>query len=188
MTPEWLSNLWKTSDRSLKRVLALALIAAAIPFGIVIATQVWSARYIQNILDRFVTQDDLHEQTDTLAAQNAYVAEQVNAAIAVYNDSLLAYLGKERRLIQDTTLKPLVKLVFAMNDRLKDLEAAQSSTRSMVDDLPAAYEESLRRIVRDPATRDREMMRDLFRQELAPIKANVDSLMTIRARNLKKRF
>lgn len=184
----WLTELWNASPRSLKKVLASVLVVFAIVFAVVIAVHVWTAGWIQEKLGIVVTKEDLQEQTDTLAANAQSAADQVSAALATYDDSLKVYLQSERRLAVDTTLKPLLKLVFNMNERTKELEALQRTTQSSVSRLPAQYEGALQRIIEEqPPSRTDALLEQLLESQRKQ-QQQLDTLMKTRARNNKVRM
>lgn len=184
----WLADLWNQSPPGLKKVLASVLLVFAVVFAVVIGVHVWTAGWIQQKLGFLPTREDLREQTDTIAASAQSAADQVSAALATYDDSLKLYLREERKLAVDTTLKPLLKLVFDVRERTKELEMLQRTTQSSVSRLPAQYEGALQRIIEEhPPSRTDALLEELLenqrRQQL-----QLDTLMKSKARTSKRTF
>lgn len=185
----WLADLWNQSPKGLKKVLAGVLVVFAVVFAIVIAVHVWTAGWIQDKLGIVATKEDLQEQTGTIAAQQALVAAEVDAALAKYDQSVKGYLQEERKLAVDTTLKPLLKLVFELRDDMRETKASTERTRSRVESMPQPQRyEDLQRIIQEqpPSRTDQLLERVLDR--LDEQDQRLDTLMRTKARNTKVRM
>jgi hypothetical protein len=188
MNFSWLADLWNQSPRSLKKVLASMLLVFAVVFAIVIGVHVWTAGWIQEKLGFVATRNDLQAQAATINQNARQVADQVTTALAAYDDSLKSYLGQERKLAVDTTLKPLVKMMFAMSRQIEELQTVQRTTQSQVRQLPAAYDASLRAIIDEqPPNRTDAMLEELLRAQAdqQAFNARMDSLMRSKRKNNK---
>ena len=189
MNFSWVAELWNQSPKGLKKVLAGVLLVFAIVFGIVIGVHVWTAGWIQDKLGIVATKDDLEEQTTTIAAQQALVASEVDAALARYDESVKGYLQQERKLAVDTTLKPLLKLVFELRDDIRETKASTERTRTRVESMPQPQRyEDLQRIIQEqpPSRTDQLLERVLDR--LDEQDQRIDTLLRHKSRNTKVRM
>lgn len=181
MNTEWLTDLWKRGQRRLA-------IAGAIGFGAMMALLTWQGGRIVSRLEGTATNDTIAAQTDILKAGNADIMERFDERFDSYDDSLKAYLRAERKLAVDTTLKPLVKMMFAMSKQIQDLQAVQRTTQNQVRQLPAAYDASLRAIIEEkPPSQTEQMMQEVLdrleRQD--EFNARIDSVMKAKRKTIK---
>lgn len=173
--------LWKQGNRRLA-------IYGAIGFGAMMALLYWQGERVMNRLDGSVTPEDLAHQTDTIASSTQDIATQIDARLDSFGVAMKGYMATERKLAVDTTLKPLVKMMFAMSRQIEDLQTVQRTTQSQVRQLPAAYEAGLRAIIDEkPPSRTDEMLEELLRaqDEQKAFNAQMDSLLRAKRKNNK---
>lgn len=189
MNFSWVADLWNQSPNGLKKVLAAVLVVFAVVFAIVISVHVWTAGWIQDKLGIVATKEDLEEQTDTISAQQALVAAEVDAAIARYDQAVKGYLQQERMLAVDTTLKPLLKLVFELQADVRKTKESSERTRTRVESLPIQQQyEDLQRIIQEQPPSRTDQLLERVLERLDDQDQRIDTLLRFKSRNTKVRM
>lgn len=127
----------------------------------------WRDGYRPIGMEHYLTRDVSQGQIDDLRSRmEEGRAMAISDALQQYDNSIKDYLGHERMLGMDTLVRPAVKMLFDLDQRLRKIERGMKLTNEKVDQMPAAYEERLRKVIEFQNSTDRtaELLQQLLKR------------------------
>lgn len=165
----WIAAIWPKVPHAIRAMVLLTLAAAAIGMGGAVGYMAWQSGYIEQRLGGVAKTADIVDQTEVIREQATDIAnDAVSRSISQYDGSLKEFLREERQLAVDTTLKPMLRLLIALDQRQRRLESGQKVSDVRIQELPGQIDEKLQRLVEaqpvDPTTEILKEMRDQFKE------------------------
>ena len=168
-----LKSLWPKLPQDLRYAM-LAMCAVLITTFAILA---WRDGYRPVGMERYLTRDVSQSQIDTL---RSHLEEGRSAAIMdalqQYDGSIKDYLAHERMLGMDTLVRPAVKMLFDLDQRVRKIERGLKLTNEKVDQMPTAYEERLRKLIEDNNSKDQTalLLQEVLKRLEAQDAANLE--------------
>jgi hypothetical protein len=168
-----LKSLWPKLPQDLRYAM-LAMCAVLITTFAILA---WRDGYRPVGMERYLTRDVSQNQIDTL---RSHLEEGRSAAIMdalqQYDGSIKDYLAHERMLGMDTLVRPAIKMLFDLDQRVRKIERGLKLTNEKVDQMPTAYEERLRKLIEDNNSKDQTalLLQEVLKRLEAQDAANLE--------------
>lgn len=178
---EWFTKLPKELRYTLVGLAMLVVIVATS----VTSALAWYSGYMPAKLDQLLTKHGSQEQLDSMKDDLAGGAKDaIEEAVSRSQAWTIEYTAHERQLAMDTSFKPAVQILFAVEARVRRIEAGLKITNDKIDAMP--NEDKLRQLIEDNNDRDRtaEMLEQVLRRmdqqdaNNAALKESVEELKT----------
>lgn len=158
---EWFTKLPRELRYLIAGIVALILIVATS----VTSALAWYTGYTPDKLDLLLTKHGSQQQLDSMKDDLAGGAKDaIDEAVSRSQQWTMEYMTKERQLAVDTSFKPAVQMLFAVEARVRRIEAGLKITNDKIDQMP--NEDKLRQLIEDNNDNDRtaEMLEQVLRR------------------------